>query len=265
MQRLAVAVVLTTLACTRVNPAFDSTSGLDETTKTGGLDGDTGAEVGSTGAEDGGDGDLGDGDGDHDGGDGDGDGEGDTGDGDSGDGDGDTDTGDGDGDTGDGDGDTGDGDGDPACNPEPDGQEHLPFLIASLGWIETSTAPNFAFALENCHLMVVCAAEALECDGEAPYLAKVYSSGNVFAGAGLPEDSALQIRFQSGGGECGANDALELDPSQSIGLSYWNGQAEALLEVRMPCLEEYDVPVYVDTFGSTFWDPALSDPAALWP
>jgi hypothetical protein len=57
---------------------------------------------------------------------------------------------------------------------------------------------------------------------------------------------------------------LSVDPSQSLGIEFWNGQALEILPVRLPCLTEYNVPIYIAYDGSTFWDSGFGDPASLW-
>jgi hypothetical protein len=233
---LALAVALASSACVRDNPAFDPDDGF----------GDDSDE------------DLGDGDGDPTTGDGDGDpttGDGDT-DPTTGDGDGDTDP-----TTGDGDGDT---DPDPnACLVTEPADDYFPFQVESLGGLLTAGAPSFASAPEDCLLVMVCAAAQATCNPDTPYVAKVYSNGAEHVGQSLPQPGGLQLRFHLGGGECqGAG--LQLTQSDSFGLVFWNGQAFQELKARMPCLDEFDVPLYVASNGSTFWDPGLSQAAALW-
>jgi hypothetical protein len=266
------ALVASPVACLRDNPAFDTTEFAEESAESGegdgdgeggDGDGDTGDGDGDTGDGDGdsgdGDGDSGDGDGDS--GDGDGDGDGDTGDGD---GDGDEDSGDGDGDdSGDGDG---DGDGDPIeelCLMPLPMEDFFPFQIESLSVIQTNNAPNFDLAPEDCHLMMVCPATQDFCDPMNLYMAKVYSNGATYIGESYGDPQALQIRFHAGGGQCGVA-SLDLDPTQSISLQFWNGQGFELLPIRLPCLSDYNVPIYVAQDGSTFWDIELTSPAALW-
>jgi hypothetical protein len=262
------ALVASPLACVRDNPAFDMDGFAEETAGSGDGDGDgdSGDGDGDSGDGDGdsgdGDGDSGDGDGDSGDGDGDsGDGDGD-GDGDSGDGDGDSGDGDGDGDTGDGDG---DGDGEPMedlCPVAPPIEPSPPFQIESLSLIDTADAPNFDLAPLNCHLMMICPAAADFCDPMHPYMAKVYSNGATHIGDSSNVPVPLQVRFHPGGGFCGGA-SLDLEPSQSIELQYWNG-GFVLLPVRMPCLHDYNVPFYIAQDGSTFWDIGLTLPAALW-
>jgi hypothetical protein len=269
------ALAASPLACVRENPAFDTNEFAEESVGSGDGDGDTGDGDGDSGDGDGdsgdGDGDSGDGDGDSGDGDGDsGDGDGDTGDGDGDTGDGDGDSGDGDGDTGDGDGDgdTGDGDGDgepmeELCLMQAPVQGFLPFQTYSLGPIDANNAPNFDLAPLNCHLMMICPATQDFCDPMHTYMAKAYSNGATFVGESYNDLQALQIRFHPGGGQClGAS--LDLDPSQSFSVQIWNGQFEQF-PIRLPCLTDYNVPIYVSEDGSTFWDIELTLPAALWP
>jgi hypothetical protein len=248
------ALTASPLACVRDNPAFDFEDELAEE--------ESGDSDSGDGDGDSGDGDSGDGDGDS----GDGDGDSGDGDGDPGDGDGDGDSGDGDGDSGDGDGDSGDGDGEPMedlCVIFLPVDNYTPLQVESLSEIETENAPNFDLAPENCHLLMICPATQDFCDPMHPFMAKTYSSGMAFVGGSYPDPQALQIRFHPGGGQCdGAS--LDLDPSQSIALQIWNGQAFELLPIRLPCLEDYDVPLYIANDGSTFWDIELTSPAALW-
>jgi hypothetical protein len=270
------ALAASPLACVRDNPAFDTNDFAEESVGSGDGDGDTGDGDGDSGDGDGdsgdGDGDSGDGDGDSgdgDGDSGDGDGDGDSGDGDGdgdsgdGDGDGDGDTGDGD---GDGDGDTGDGDGDPIeelCQTRLSMEDFFPFQTHSLSVIDTNNAPNFDLAPQNCHLMMICTATQDFCDPMHDYMVKIYSNGNTVVGVPFNDPQSLQIRFHPGGGFCGQA-SLDLDPSQSISLQFWNGQFQQL-PVRLPCLTDYNVPIYVAQDGSTFWDFDLTMPAALWP
>ncbi|HVI03133.1 MAG TPA: hypothetical protein VM869_30765, partial [Enhygromyxa sp.] len=196
--------------------------------------------------------------------------DGDPGDGDGDSGDGDGDSGDGDGDSGDGDGDSGDGDGDGDGDPIEELclmplplEDFFPFKTQSLAEIHTSSAPNFHLAPENCHLLMFCPAAQNLCDPRHSYMAKVYSNGMAYVGESYAEPQALQLRFFPGGGLCeGAS--LDLDPSQSVSLQIWNGQGFELLPIRLPCLKDYDVPLYVAEDGSTFWDIELTAPAALW-
>jgi hypothetical protein len=111
--------------------------------------------------------------------------------------------------------------------------------------------------------MLFCPATQNVCSPRSPYMAKVYSNGFAYIGESYPDPQALQIRFHPGGGQCGGA-SLNLDPSQSISLQVWNGQAFELLPIRLPCLDDYDVPLYVAEDGSTFWDIALTSPASLW-
>ena len=249
-------VALTSLACTQANPAFD---GLGE-----------GSESSSTESDP----TLGSGDGDGDPSTGDGDGEPPTGDGDpsTGDGDGDPDTGDGDGDgdpdTGDGDGDpnTGDGDGDPIeelCDPGEWVEDKFHFLTSSLGQVDMGPAPGFADAPYQCHLFVICPADQDECHDESPYILKGHSNGDVFAGnGGNIEPGPIQLVFWPGPMPCG--EPLELDPSQYLAIDYWDGMWK-VLKIRLPCYDEYGLPLYVATDGSTFWDLDFAEPAALAP
>jgi hypothetical protein len=262
------ALAASPLACVRENPAFDANEEFAEgsiDTGEGDGDGDTGDGDGDTGDGDGdgdsGDGDTGDGDGDT------GDGDGDTGDGDGDTGDGDGDTGDGDGDTGDGDGDTGDGDGDGDVDlcvvPLPPNGDVFPFQTHSLAEIQTTDAPNFHLAPENCHLLMFCRATQDFCDPMNLYMAKVYSNGMAYVGESYMAAQALQLRFHPGGGLCDGS-TLNLDPSQSVALQVWNGQAFEWLPIRLPCLKDYNIPLYIAEDGSTYWDIELTDPAALW-
>jgi hypothetical protein len=268
------ALTASPLACVRENPAFDIHEIGEETVASGDGDGDPGDGDGESGDGDGdsgdGDGDSGDGDGDT--GDGDGDGDSGDGDGDSGDGDGDGDSGDGDGDgdgdmgDGDGDGDTGDGDGDPIeelCLMPLPLDDFFPFQIESLSQVQTNNAPNFHLAPEECHLMMFCPATQEFCDPMHSFMLKVYSNGSTFVGDSYVEPQALQIRLHPGGGLCNGA-TLDLDPSMSIALQVWNGQGFERLQIRLPCLNDYNVPIYVAQDGSTFWDIGLTQPAALW-
>ena len=171
--------------------------------------------------------------------------------------------------SGDGDGDaTGDGDGDDPnldeClfNEQP--LAGLPFVTASFASLDTNPAPGFESAPQNCHLVMVCSANQDACNPETAYMIKRYSSGETFVGNGFMAPQPIQIRFHPGGGECG-DAALELDPRQRLELGHWDQlQMIIQLKVRLPCLSEYDVPIYVAADGSSFWDPDLTEPAALW-
>jgi hypothetical protein len=109
---------------------------------------------------------------------------------------------------------------------------------------------------------MICPAAADFCDPMHPYMAKVYSNGATHIGDSSNVPVPLQVRFHPGGGFCGGA-SLDLEPSQSIELQYWNG-GFVLLPVRMPCLHDYNVPFYIAQDGSTFWDIGLTLPAALW-
>jgi hypothetical protein len=261
---LALALAASPLACVRENPAFNLDEEFaEESIETDDGDGDSGDGDGDSGDGDPGDGDGDSGDGDGDPGDGDGDGDPGDGDGDPGDGDGDPGDGDGDGDPGDGDG---DGDGDPIedlCLTPLPLEDYFPFQTASLAEIQTNNAPNFDLAPANCHLMMICNATQDFCDPMHLYMAKVYSNGLAYVGESYADPVALQIRFHPGGGQCGGA-SLDLDPSQSISLQVWNGQNFEQLQIRLPCLTDYNVPLYVAEDGSTFWDIELTSPAALW-
>lgn len=264
MRRLPIVAAVFVLACTRTNPAFDGVGEASETT-----DASTSDPTSLSGDGDG-DPSSGDGDGEPDPGDGDGEpgsessesSESET----SGDGDGDPDSGDGDGDSGDGDGepDPGDGDGDPIdplCDPGEWIEDAFPFETASLGFVDTSAAPGFDAAPYACHEFVICRAEQPQCDGDSPYLVKGISNGDVFAGQGNDVDPGpLQLRFWPGPLPC--EEPLELDPSQYFGADYWTGQW-AVIKIMLPCYEEYGAPLYIGEDGSTFWDPELTEPAAL--
>jgi hypothetical protein len=129
--------------------------------------------------------------------------------------------------------------------------------------IDTNNAPNFDLAPQNCHLIMFCPATQDFCDPNNLYMAKAYSNGPSYIGESYGDAQALQIRFHPGGGECmGAT--LDLDPTQSVSLQVWNGQAFEPFPIRLPCLTDYNVPLYVSEDGSTFWDIELTLPAALW-
>jgi hypothetical protein len=247
---LALGALTLTLACARLNPAFDERDTFADGDSDDGDsdDGDSDGKDSDSDSADSNDGDPGDGD---------------PGDGDPGDGDGDP--GDGDGDPGDGDGDPGDGDGDPtSCVAAPIFDAYPAFLTPHVTYLEPSNAPNFLDAPYRCHLLVVCKADQEVCDGIQPYVAKVYSGGEVFPGVDAMSGSPLQMRFHPGGEDCfGAT--LDLDPSQFVGIEHvTENQDFSILGVRLPCLTDYDVPLYIAEDGSTFWNIELSDPAALW-
>jgi hypothetical protein len=138
-----------------------------------------------------------------------------------------------------------------------------PFQTHSLAEIDPTNAPNFDLAPLNCHLMMFCPATQDGCSPMSPYMAKIYSNGNLVIGDNYLDPQALQIRIHPGGGQCGGA-SLDLEPSQSISLQFWNGQQFQDLQIRMPCLKDYNVPFYVAQDGSTFWDIELTQPAALW-
>jgi hypothetical protein len=226
-------LVLVMMACTSPNPAFeDSDDTSEDTTSSSGVPGD---------------GDPGDGDGD-------------TGDGDGG-------TGDGDGDGDSGDGDSGDGDGDPiACEPPGEPVDpHNPLVLNSVSGVDATNAPQFDVGYPaDCYTVTICVAAQGTCGPTSSFLARYRNGGAFSMGSMSLALTPIKLAFHSGTNPCG--EPLMWGTEQSLELIYNdmpNGQHKTV-SILLPCLDGDPPTVWVGADGSTFWDPELTLPAALW-
>ncbi|EDM74697.1 hypothetical protein PPSIR1_40779 [Plesiocystis pacifica SIR-1] len=154
--------------------------------------------------------------------------------------------------------------GDPLCEPSEPLDTYFNFSHASLANLETGSAPGFNQLPEGCYTLLVCSVALLDCEPEdiGHYLLKkVSGTDTVSAGESPGVAAPIYLRIVEGPQPCG--EPLYIGPEQSIGVAYFEFGFETL-PVRLPCYDEPGLDVFLASDGSTFWDEALEDPAALW-